>query len=59
MLFRSVTDHLKTFGALEVSRRQYHKLLEASLVGEADFAALSRKMTGVEAMQYAEASSSP
>ncbi len=38
-----VTDHLKTFGAVEVSRRQYHKLLEASLVGEADFAALSRK----------------
>ena len=49
-----VTDHLKTFGALEVSRRQYHKLLEASLIGEADFTALSRKMTGVEAMQYAE-----
>ena len=35
-----VTDHLKTFGAAEVSRRQYHKLLEAALVGEADFAAL-------------------
>ncbi len=52
-----VTDHLKTFGAAEVSRRQYHKLLEASLVGEADFAALSRKMTGAEALQYAQASS--
>ena len=38
-----VTDHLKTFGALEVSRRQYHKLLEAALVGEADFAALRRE----------------
>ena len=50
-----VTDHLKTFGAVEVSRRQYHKLLEASLVGEADFAALSRKMTGAEALQYAQA----
>ena len=49
-----VTDHLKTFGAAEVSRRQYHKLLEASLVGEADFAALSREMTGVEALRYAE-----
>src|SRR5215216_5844152 len=49
-----VTDHLKTFGATEVSRRQYHKLLEASLVGEADFTALSRKMTGAEALQYAE-----
>ena len=35
-----VTDHLKTFGAVEVPRRQYHKLLEAALIGEADFAAL-------------------
>ena len=34
-----VTDHLKTFGAAEVSRRRYHKLLEAALVGEADFRA--------------------
>ena len=38
-----VTDHLKTFGAIEVSRRQYHKLLEAALVGEADFTALRRE----------------
>ena len=36
-----VTDHLKTFGATEVSRRQYHKLLDAALIGEADFGALS------------------
>ena len=50
-----VTDHLKTFGAAEVSRRQYHKLLEAALVGEADFTALRRTMTGVEALQYAQA----
>jgi leucyl/phenylalanyl-tRNA--protein transferase len=35
-----VTDHLKTFGALEVPQRQYHKLLEAALTGEGDFAAL-------------------
>src|SRR5207253_9477651 len=53
-----VTDHLKTFGAAEVSRRQYHKLLEVALVGEADFAALRRTMTGAEAMQYAEAPTS-
>ena len=32
-----VTDHLRTFGAIEVSQRQYHKLLEAALVGEARF----------------------
>ncbi len=33
-----VTDHLKSFGATEVPRRQYHKLLADALVGEADFA---------------------
>jgi leucyl/phenylalanyl-tRNA--protein transferase len=38
-----VTDHLKTFGAIEVPRRQYHKLLEASLSGEGDFLALDRR----------------
>jgi len=38
-----VTDHLKTFGAIEVPRRQYHKLLEAALAGEGDFAALGMK----------------
>ena len=35
-----VTDHLKTFGALEVPREDYHRLLEAALIGEGDFAAL-------------------
>ena len=35
-----VTDHLRTFGAIEVPRRQYHKLLEGALTGEGDFAAL-------------------
>ena len=50
-----VTDHLMTFGALEVSSRQYHKLLEAALIGEADFTALSRGMSGVEALQHAQA----
>ncbi|MFL6798486.1 MAG: leucyl/phenylalanyl-tRNA--protein transferase [Xanthobacteraceae bacterium] len=47
-----VTEHLKSFGAIEVPRRQYHKLLEAALVGEADFAALSlkRPISGAEAL---------
>jgi leucyl/phenylalanyl-tRNA--protein transferase len=35
-----VTDHLKTFGAVEVTRRQYHKLLEAAVGADGDFAAL-------------------
>jgi len=47
-----VTDHLKTFGAIEVPRRQYHKLLEAALAGEGDFAALGTKhpVTGAQAL---------
>jgi leucyl/phenylalanyl-tRNA--protein transferase len=47
-----VTDHLKAFGAVEVPRRQYHKLLEASLNGEADFGALGLKqpVTGAQAL---------
>jgi leucyl/phenylalanyl-tRNA--protein transferase len=47
-----VTDHLKTFGAIEVSRRHYHKLLEEALVGDADFGALplDRPVTGAQAL---------
>jgi len=47
-----VTDHLKRFGAVEVPRRQYHKLLEAALGGDGDFAALGTKrpVTGEEAL---------
>jgi leucyl/phenylalanyl-tRNA--protein transferase len=37
-----VTDHLRTFGAIEVPRRQYHKLLEVALIGEGDFHALGK-----------------
>ena len=50
-----VTDHLKTFGAIEVARKQYHKLLAEALTGEADFAAppLDRPMTGAEALRLA------
>jgi leucyl/phenylalanyl-tRNA--protein transferase len=52
-----VTDHLSTFGAIEVSRRHYHKLLESALVGEADFTVFSdaRAMTGAEALSHAQA----
>jgi len=47
-----VTDHLRTFGAIEVPRRQYHKLLEAALAGEGDFAALDTKrpVSGAQAL---------
>jgi leucyl/phenylalanyl-tRNA--protein transferase len=47
-----VTDHLKIFGALEVPQRQYHKLLEAALVGEGDIATLTAKrpLSGAQAL---------
>jgi leucyl/phenylalanyl-tRNA---protein transferase len=35
-----VTDHLRNFGALEVPKRRYHRMLEEALVGEGNFGAL-------------------
>ena len=50
-----VTDHLRTFGAVEVPRKQYHKMLAEALTGEADFAALplDRPIPGGEALALA------
>jgi leucyl/phenylalanyl-tRNA--protein transferase len=47
-----VTDHLRTFGARELTRRQYHRRLEAALAVDADFAALplDRPMSGTDAL---------
>jgi leucyl/phenylalanyl-tRNA---protein transferase len=47
-----VTEHLRTFGATEVSRPVYHKLLDAALVGEGNFAALAlgRPVSGKTAL---------
>jgi len=47
-----VTDHLRTFGAVEVSRSAYHKLLDAALTGEGNFAAmpLDRAVSGSMAL---------
>jgi len=47
-----VTDHLRIFGAIEVARTAYHKLLDAALVGEADFGALAldRPVRGSEVL---------
>jgi leucyl/phenylalanyl-tRNA--protein transferase len=43
-----VTDHLRTFGAVEVPKRRYHRLLEEALTGEADFGTmpLDRALSG-------------
>jgi leucyl/phenylalanyl-tRNA--protein transferase len=48
-----VTEHLKTFGAIEIPRRRYTALLDKALRGEpADFARLPvhRPVRGVEAL---------
>ena len=47
-----VTEHLKTFGAVEVQKRRYHRLLQEALVGEADFVALpiDRPLCGEEVL---------
>ena len=47
-----VTDHLEMFGAVELSRRQYHRLLEQALTGEGRFNALApeRPISGREAL---------
>src|SRR5712671_4963088 len=50
-----VTEHLKTFGATEVPRKQYHKLLAEALIGEADFDIFprDRSMPGPQALGLA------
>jgi leucyl/phenylalanyl-tRNA--protein transferase len=47
-----VTEHLRTFGAVEIPKRRYHRLLEEALHGNADFAALpvARTISGTEAL---------
>jgi leucyl/phenylalanyl-tRNA--protein transferase len=48
-----VTDHLKRFGAVETSRRDYHRLLEAALEARPDFFVWPKEkiVSGVEALQ--------
>jgi leucyl/phenylalanyl-tRNA--protein transferase len=45
-----ITDHLKTFGAIEIPQRQYHHLLEEALHGEGDFEAIGIDVSGARAM---------
>ena len=50
-----LTDHLRTFNAVELPRRQYQKLLEAAVAAKADFAVLAphRALDGAEALRLA------
>lgn len=52
-----LTDHLKTFGAIEVPRARYHRMLEAALEGDGDYFALPmiEGLSGAEALRYASA----
>ena len=54
-----VTAHLQTFGAVEVPKRRYHRMLEEALVGHGDFAALptERPLSGEEALAVVKAAS--
>lgn len=45
-----VTEHLRSFGAMEVSRRHYRALLDEALKGVGDFFALSATVSGAEAL---------
>jgi leucyl/phenylalanyl-tRNA--protein transferase len=36
-----VTDHLRQFGAVEVARADYHRLLETAIESDADFFAFT------------------
>lgn len=45
------TAHLKQFGAIDVDRRQYHRLLEAAIARQADFNALPRPAVGTDVLQ--------
>jgi len=35
-----ITDHLRRFGAIELNRRAYQKLLDQAIAGKADFFAI-------------------
>jgi leucyl/phenylalanyl-tRNA--protein transferase len=54
-----VTDHLKTFGAVDVPKKRYHRMLEEALTGDADFSALptDRPISGAEALAILRSSS--
>jgi leucyl/phenylalanyl-tRNA--protein transferase len=46
-----VTEHLRSFGAVEISRRRYRTLLDKAIAGEpADFMRLQASISGEEAL---------
>jgi len=51
-----VTEHLRTFGAIEIPKGHYHRMLETALMGEAEFGAAA-SMNGSEALRLATSAS--
>jgi leucyl/phenylalanyl-tRNA---protein transferase len=52
-----VTEHLRSLGAIEISRRRYRNQLDLALLHEGNFAALpiDRAVSGAEAMELLQA----
>ena len=46
-----ITDHLSQFGAVEIARERYHRLLAAALDRQGDFFALPEGASGEEVLQ--------
>ena len=51
-----VTEHLRSFGAVEVSRRRYRTMLDQAVAGNADFFRLPAEVSGAEALRIIAAS---
>lgn len=47
-----VTDHLTTFGAIEIGRREYHEMLDAALKVPADFYWLAMPSSSEDCLQF-------
>ena len=50
-----LTDHLKLFGATEIPRARYHRVLGAALKDEADVRAFTGALSGADALRLAGA----
>src|SRR3954464_2976029 len=46
-----VTEHLRSFGAIEVPRRRYRAMLDQAISGDADFSRLPVDTSGAEALR--------
>ena len=46
-----VTEHLRSFGAIEVPRRRYRAMLDQAITGNADFSKLPVDVSGAEALR--------